>query len=954
MDLHWNFGRRVLAAGVAVALSGMWLTAATGHAAEGANLVANGEFTSGVSGWQASGGSLSQVSSNNLGEMVNTGTTTTNLTLNDRANTVGSTVAGRVYSVSGRARAATVSGTTQLRVQEWGVRNGTWERVGQAAQSQSLTAGGAWVPFNFTYTAVRTGYTLDLNAVAQSLPSKAVVQVDSLRITDSTGAKFGVNGEFDDSVNGWFMSTGGTLRAAAENFAPVSGPFARVARGGTTGDVVLTDQPRTVASTVGGSIYRAAAQVRSSALAGQRATLKLAESFDGAAVGQNTQSVTFNQAGWAPLTVTYEAKRTGSTLDLTITGSGMPAAATLDVDQVSVVEDRNELPAAVFVADPDYLDVSVDAAGSSDPDGSLVSFAWDFGDGTTASGVTATHTFARAGDYEVRLTVTDNRGGSATSTRTVTAVKPNQPPHAAFTTDSVNLDLSVDASASSDSDGTVASYEWDFGDGSVATGPAAAHTYASPGVYNVTLTVTDDRGARASVTLSVTAVKPNERPTASFTVTPDKLSVAVDASNSKDSDGTVESYDWDWGDGRTDRGVSASHDYAAAGTYEIRLTVTDDKGATDTLTKTVTVSRPNAAPTAALALNVEGRVATVDASGSSDPDGALASYAWEWSDGAKDDGVSASHTFDAGGTYSVKLTVTDQSGATDSATRTFTAGAPVPNGWKLKWADEFDGAGVNSANWSAYHNTYGDGNKELACLTPNNISTSGGVATITALRQTVTCPSGAVRNYSSGFLGSREAGKYHPLYGRFEMRAQIPHGQGLWPAFWLRHRNGASVAEVDILEAFHSQGPGRVVQTLHFPSSLGSNWGKVGTFLETPPKGTGGWHSFAVEIEPVSTGVRFRFFVDSTMTREFINTSPSAWNQVDPNAGWDIAVNLAVGGTWVGDPDKQLGYLPYKGLCSLTAKAPTNNDPSRCPTTGIHLANFPAKYNIDYVRVYTR
>ncbi|MFN8125471.1 MAG: PKD domain-containing protein [Candidatus Nanopelagicales bacterium] len=954
MDRQWTVSRPVLAVGASLAMSVAMLAPITAHAAVSGNLVTNGEFTTGVNGWQATGGTLTHVSTNNVGEMVNSTAATTTLTLNDRANTVGATVAGRVYTVSGRARAVSVANTFQLRVQEWGVRNGAWERVGQAAQTQTLPVGGAWVPFSFTYTAVRTGYTLDLNGVAQTLPAKAVVQVDSLRISDAAGGKFGVNSEFDDSVNGWFMSTGGTLRAAAENFSPVSGPFARVARGATAGDVTLADQPRTVPSAVRGSVYRASAQVRSSALAGQRVTLRMQESADGSVVGQSAQAVTFNQAGWAPVSLTYEAKRDGSSLDLTATGTAMPAGALLDVDQVSVVEDRNEAPSATFAASTDFLDVSVDSAGSADPDGSLVAFAWDFGDGTTATGATAKHTYAAAGDFRVRLTVTDNRGGTATTDRMVTAVKPNEPPRAAFTTDSKDLKVSVDAGASSDPDGSVISYAWDFGDGSNAAGMTVAHTYATPGVYDVRLVVTDDRGATDSASAPVTAVKPNDPPKASFTLSPDRLTVTGDATASADPDGNVVRYAWDWGDGSTGTGAGASYTYAAAGTYEVRLTVTDDKGATDTLAKSVTVSKPNSPPKADLSVTTDARTATVDGTASSDPDGPIATYRWEWSDGAVDSGATAGHTFVAGGTYSVKLTVTDESGATDSATKSLTVGAPVPSGWKVQWADEFDAAGVDSANWSAYHNTYGDGNKELACLTPNNISTSGGVATITALRQTVTCPSGAVRNYTSGFLGSREAGRYHPLYGRYEIRAQIPHGQGLWPAFWLRHRNGASVAEVDILEAFHSQGPGRVVQTLHFPSSLGSNWGKVGTFLETPPEGTGGWHTFAVEIEPVSTGVRFRFFVDSTMTKEFVNTSPSAWNQVDPDAGWDIAVNLAVGGTWVGDPDKQLGYLPYKNLCSLTAKAPTNNDPSTCPTTGIHLANFPAKYNIDYVRVYTR
>lgn len=161
------------------------------------------------------------------------------------------------------------------------------------------------------------------------------------------------------------------------------------------------------------------------------------------------------------------------------------------------------------------------------------------------------------------------------------------------------------------------------------------------------------------------------------------------------------------------------------------------------------------------------------------------------------------------------------------------------------------------------------------------------------------------------------------------------------------------------MELFHSQAPGKVTQTLHFPNSLGTNVSKKTSALETAVRGTGGWHTYAVEIEPVTGSdgtkdVRFRLFVDDTQRHEYINTSPESWNGVDPNAGWDIAINTAVGGNWVGHPEQQLGYLPYPNKCSLTYKTPVNNDPSTCPTTGIHYVQLPAQYEIDYVRVYTR
>ncbi len=285
---------------------------------------------------------------------------------------------------------------------------------------------------------------------------------------------------------------------------------------------------------------------------------------------------------------------------------------------------------------------------------------------------------------------------------------------------------------------------------------------------------------------------------------------------------------------------------------------------------------------------------------------------------------------------------------------------PKPE-WNLVFADEFDGTAVNTANWKAYHNTYGDGDAHmLQCNTPDNVVVSGGTVKLTAKKQRVNCPWNKVRDYTSGFLGSRDVGRYHPLYGRYEMRARTPHGQGLFPALWLRHRNGASAAEVDIFEAFHSQAPGRATATLHFPTSIGYNVAKKTTWIETPTTSRGGWHTYSVDILPVTPGdntkVKFRFAIDGVTTLEYTNPNASKWTSVDPNGGWDIALQLYVGGQWTGHPDQKLGWLPVNGgVCARTLKAPLGGDPKNCPTDGIQLAQWnDATFEIDYVRVYTK
>src|SRR5690606_28738877 len=152
-------------------------------------------------------------------------------------------------------------------------------------------------------------------------------------------------------------------------------------------------------------------------------------------------------------------------------------------------EPPNVPPTASFDATTDGLGVAVDASTSIDHDGTITSYAWDFGDGTVASGVTATHSYAAAGTYTITLTVTDDDGDTGPTSRQVTLEPPppNVPPVADFTVAATFQDVSVDASASSDPDGTVTAYAWDFGDGAVATGVTAEHTYAAGGTYTVTL-----------------------------------------------------------------------------------------------------------------------------------------------------------------------------------------------------------------------------------------------------------------------------------------------------------------------------------------------------------------------------------------------------------------------------------------------------------------------------------
>lgn len=152
--------------------------------------------------------------------------------------------------------------------------------------------------------------------------------------------------------------------------------------------------------------------------------------------------------------------------------------------------------------------VPFSGAGSSDPDGDPLAFDWSFGDGVTGTGVTLSHAYAAAGVFTVALTVGDGKGGSdtATTTATITTVA-NKPPVANAGPDkSVALGgaVTLDGSGSSDPDGSIASFQWSFGDGTSGSGAVVPHTYAAAGVFTATLTVTDNSGATASDSAQVT------------------------------------------------------------------------------------------------------------------------------------------------------------------------------------------------------------------------------------------------------------------------------------------------------------------------------------------------------------------------------------------------------------------------------------------------------------------
>lgn len=272
------------------------------------------------------------------------------------------------------------------------------------------------------------------------------------------------------------------------------------------------------------------------------------------------------------------------------------------------------------------------------------------------------------GTDQFTYTIEDTYLARVTGTVTV-QVEDVTAPSAAFTATCTGLSCQLDASASSD-DAAVASYSWSFGDGGSGSGVATSRTYASRGTYTVTLTVADAAG---NADIATRQVAVDALPTAAFTLSCSGRTCSFNGSGSSD-DGTIVSRAWLFGDGADGSGATASHTYAASGTYTARLTVTDDAGQTATTTRTVSLDLP---PSASFTVSCSLLACSFNGSASSDDLG-IASFAWSFGDGASGSGVTASRTYATGGSYAVRLTVTDTGGQTASQTKTVTVNrAPV-------------------------------------------------------------------------------------------------------------------------------------------------------------------------------------------------------------------------------------------------------------------------------------
>jgi PKD repeat protein len=245
-----------------------------------------------------------------------------------------------------------------------------------------------------------------------------------------------------------------------------------------------------------------------------------------------------------------------------------------------------------------FVPIDFDGTGSYSPGGTIASYSWDFGDGTTGTGPTPQHTYFIYGP-EVTLSLTvvaDDQTSSSCQTTVVLNYETGPPlcepggPYYAL----IDEPIQFDGSGSSSPEGLIVAYAWDFGDGATGTGTNPTHAYVAEGSYVITLTVTDDQGATSTCSITASIYFGEGTPTCDAGGpyhAAINQAIQFDGTGSYDPEGApIWDYSWDFGDGTTGSGATPKHAYPSAAFYTLSLTVTDAPGRNSTCTSSANIT----------------------------------------------------------------------------------------------------------------------------------------------------------------------------------------------------------------------------------------------------------------------------------------------------------------------------------------------------------------------------
>jgi PKD repeat protein len=263
---------------------------------------------------------------------------------------------------------------------------------------------------------------------------------------------------------------------------------------------------------------------------------------------------------------------------------------------------------------------------------------------------------------------------------------------------------------------------WTFGDGTSSSAPNPSHTYSTTGNFTAKLTVTDSAGHTASASLAITVSSAGTplSVTASANVTTGTAPLAVQFRATARGGTSPYTYAWTFGDGASSSAQNPTHTYSAAGSYTATVSVTDSQSNHVSQSIAISVTAP-AGPTVAISANVTSGAAPLDVGFQSTVTGGITPYAYHWNfgDGTSSTATNPSHTFSTAGNFTAKLTVTDSTGQTGSATlaiRVSSAGTPLAvtasanvTSGTVPLAVGFSSSPTGGSGAYSYHWTFGDG-----------------------------------------------------------------------------------------------------------------------------------------------------------------------------------------------------------------------------------------------------
>jgi PKD repeat protein len=291
----------------------------------------------------------------------------------------------------------------------------------------------------------------------------------------------------------------------------------------------------------------------------------------------------------------------------------------------------------------------------------------------TTTSSTLDYNFQSGGDFVISLSVKDSYGGIGIVSKKIT-VKDNAPPLANFVCTNTSVRAIHCASTATDSDGVIASTAWVLDDGTNLSGLSFDHTFLNDQAHAVNLLVTDDLGASSSSIQTIQPIK-NQAPLANFVCTNTGVRTVHCLSSSSDIDGTIATTTWSLDDGANPTGISFDHTFLDDQAHTINLLVTDNLGASTSSIQTI---RPiqNQAPQGDIGANTLTGVAPLavnfTAQNVLDVDGTITNIAWNFSDGTSATGPTVAHTFNNIGSFTAKMSLTDNLGAVTTKSVTIT------------------------------------------------------------------------------------------------------------------------------------------------------------------------------------------------------------------------------------------------------------------------------------------